>query len=253
MGWFSDFIENPVDRIGKDVSNPGAAAQGFVNGINDFGTQIDQGVRRAVPGGWALPATLAALYYGMPSGESSSWFGAPASTIAEGEAVTAPVTSGAVESSSLGPLSSTPPPPPPLGGENVIQAGTNTAMGAETGDAANGIRATAGPSTVASGTNLATTSSNLGATGYPSYGESLGYGGGSTGVTAAGPGAGYFAGETAAGKAGRHLQKRKIETARLPPFVRTHFRQKAVHQSTLGYCCTKLGFVTGPRTPHCAW
>lgn len=129
MGWFSDFISNPIDRVTKDISNPGAAVQGLVSGVNDLGVQIDQGVRDIVPGGWKLPAMLAALYatQGASGGEGglSSLFNSPTAAITPEAAVTAPVAEGNVLAQELGPLGPPPGTTPPPFSPNVISQGTN--------------------------------------------------------------------------------------------------------------------------------
>jgi hypothetical protein len=134
MGWFSDFISNPIERVTKDVSDPGAAVQGLVSGVDKLGTQIDQGVRDIVPGGWKLPAMLAAMYatQGASGGEGglSSLFNSPTSAMMPEGAVATPVAEGNVLSQELGPLTGTPPPttPPPFSPDTISQ-GTNITEG----------------------------------------------------------------------------------------------------------------------------
>ena len=130
MGWFSDFISNPIERLSTDISNPGGAVQGLVNGVSDLGVQIDQGVRQNIPGGWKLPAAIAAMYAtgNVPGGEGglSSLFNSPSSAITPGEVVSAPVAEGNVIASELGPLGpSVPPTTPPPFSPNTISQGTN--------------------------------------------------------------------------------------------------------------------------------
>ena len=36
MGWFSDFISNPIERLSTDISNPGGAVEGLVKGVGDL-------------------------------------------------------------------------------------------------------------------------------------------------------------------------------------------------------------------------
>ena len=129
MGWFSDFISNPIETVGNTLSNPGGAIEGLVKGVGDLGVQIDQGVRNTIPGGWKLPAAIAAMYAtgNAPGGEGglSSLFNSPTSALAPEAAVTAPVAEGNVLAQELGPLGPPPGTTPPPFSPDVISQGTN--------------------------------------------------------------------------------------------------------------------------------
>ena len=129
MGWFSDFISNPIERLSTDISNPGGAVEGLVKGVGDLGVQIDQGIRQNIPGGWKLPAALAAMYAtgNVPGGEGglSSLFNSPTSALAPEGALAAPVTEGSVLSSELGPLAEAPATTPSPFSPSTISQGTN--------------------------------------------------------------------------------------------------------------------------------
>jgi hypothetical protein len=59
MGWFSDFVSNPIETI----SNTG---QDIIDTTKDLGTSIDQTVRDTLPGGWTSAALAAIGAYYSP-------------------------------------------------------------------------------------------------------------------------------------------------------------------------------------------
>ncbi len=59
MGWFSDFVSDPIGTIGE-------TGQGAIDAVSEAGSDIDDFVNETIPGGWATVALITAGYYYSP-------------------------------------------------------------------------------------------------------------------------------------------------------------------------------------------
>ena len=78
---------NPVRIISNAIESGGEIGQGAIDTVKDVGKQIDQTVRKQLPGGWTTAALLAAGYYYSP--EINAYISADGATMAAGADVAA--------------------------------------------------------------------------------------------------------------------------------------------------------------------
>ena len=78
---------NPVRIISNAIESGGEIGQGAIDTVKDVGKQIDQTVRKQLPGGWTTAALLVAGYYYSP--EINAYISADGTTMAAGADVAA--------------------------------------------------------------------------------------------------------------------------------------------------------------------
>lgn len=93
MGFFSDFISDPIGTIGE-------TGQGVIDTVKDVGREIDQTVRDVLPGGWTTAALITAGYVYYP--EISAWVNSSGTSAVPASEVVAADTAAGVSSEAAG-------------------------------------------------------------------------------------------------------------------------------------------------------